>query len=120
MTVVCDFTVVQDGTPAPILAREVWTRSFDTRARVGDSQALLIFNVRDLSGTALHPLVNGREIGDLRSYEGTSDRNWYSQTLVFDSNFLHSDEPNILSIQATVESGDFRLKDIVCFFKQDV
>ena len=88
MPELCDFAVVLDG-EAQVNVPQVFTRKFNMGGRVANSQALLIFNVRDLGNNNVSVLVNDQNIGQLQSYRSTDDANWFSQTIVFNSNVLN-------------------------------
>jgi hypothetical protein len=66
MPVLCDFAVILDG-EAQVNVPSVFTRPFNTGGRVANSQALLIFNVRDLGNANVSVLVNNQNVGQLQS-----------------------------------------------------
>ena len=59
--------------------------------------------------------VNQQTIGKLRNFHDENAENWHSQSIVFPGSFLKSGTNNI---EITVPSGDLRLKDTICLFKQ--
>jgi hypothetical protein len=127
-----------ENKPAPVLQ---WSEKFRTGGSVhrgGIQQALLTFNVSQLTRSIADVpiLINGKEIGTIRRYDGEMTKeqaalsSWYSQTLCFDASVLKSDDENEIVIKASkIRPGsqtakdnwdDFLLKDVVCWYHLDV
>ena len=132
MPVVSDFTVIQGDDRITIGdGNTLWEATFSTSARVESEPAILIFNVRGLTDTNVDVVVkvNNAQVGTIRRYNGGSDNagNWYTQMIRVEGATLNSGN-NELQIEAVGWPGatagnmfdDFDLKDVVCFFHQDV
>ena len=132
MPVVSDFTLIQgDGRVTIGDSNTLWEATFGTGGRSASEPAFLIFNVRGLTDTNVDVVVkvNNVEVGTIRRYNGGSDNagNWYTQMISVDGDTLISGN-NELQIEAVSWPGatngnlfdDFDLKDVVCFFHQEV
>ena len=132
MPVVSDFTIVQGDDRVTIGdSNTLWEANFSTSARVESEPALLIFNVRGLTDTNVDVVVrvNDIQVGTIGRYNGGSSNagNWFTQMIRVEGATLNSGS-NELRIEAVGWPGatagnmfdDFDLKDVVCFFHQDV
>ncbi len=119
MPVVCDYAPILDG------SRQV-TPSSDFTARFNSGgretgKAVLMFDVKSNGEGRVTVQINGVRIGHVEKYVNMHPDNWFSQKIIFDASVLSSSDSataNVLQIE--LEQGDLFVKDIVCFFKQNV
>jgi hypothetical protein len=125
MPVLCDFTVIQDGTVIVGDSGPAFSKNFSTGG-VHNAQALLMINVQGLTDNFAQVIVNGLTVkGLMPSPDGNSGQ-WFSQHMVLPSSLLSPvDGNNKLEIKRVLETGggegqfdDFNVRDIVCFFHQ--
>jgi hypothetical protein len=146
MTVVGDFTQILGDTPITIGdGNPVWQQNFDTTGREVNSPGFLIFNVGHLTHTDLDVVVsvNGNQVGVIYNYRpggaGIDTINinqpeklrqaphYYTQIIAFSGDQINNGN-NTIQIQAVgfPEStaantfDDFTIKDVFCFFHQNV
>jgi hypothetical protein len=131
MSIINNFQVIQGNQAQKIGDRgtDLWVESFNTRGRYSNGQAILTFMVRGLtdSDQDVDVLINDTVVGSIGHYYGGDPRHWFSQTVQIDEGVLRNGE-NTLRIEATglpvPRPGnlydDFYIKDVVCFFQQEV
>jgi hypothetical protein len=133
MPVVSDFTVIQGDGRITIgdSGTTLWEATFGTGGRAANEIAFLIFNVRGLTDatTDVAVKVNNVEVGTIRRYASGNNNagDWYTQMITVDGSTLNSGN-NELQIEAVGWPGatagnmfdDFDLKDVICFFHQEV
>lgn len=133
MPVVSDFTVIQGDGRVTLgdSGLTLWEATFGTGGRAANEMAFLIFNVRGLTDTDVDVVVkvNNVDVGTIRRYGGNNENSghWYTQMITVDGSTLISGN-NELQIEAVgwpgAEAGnmfdDFDLKDVICFFHQEV
>ena len=120
MAVLCDFSVILNGVAA-VNVPNVFAKGFNSGGRRANSTAFMTFGVKGLNHADVSVLVNNQNAGKIEASTGVPSSHWSSQTIVFDSDILSSgdaNDANTIEVQATHASGDFCLKDIVCFFHQ--
>jgi hypothetical protein len=93
--------------------------------------AFLLLNVKGLTHTDrdVDVQINGSSVGKICHYGGRDETKdyWFTQMIHFPSNILN-DGDNRIEIRAVTWPGatpsnrfdDFWLKDVICFFKQEV
>jgi hypothetical protein len=146
MTILCDFSVIQQdevrigyGETSDV-ERRSFRAAFGTAGRHAQGGALLILSVKGLTRTGADPQVkiNDHEIGVIHRYTPSGNpqfpentNHWFTQTIAFDAHFLKKEAEaggaNVLEITSvpTMWSGeeetreDFRIKNVICFFHQE-
>lgn len=140
MLVVCDNETIRGDTPIVIGdSNPIWETHFNSHACVGGKTAFLIFNVRRLAHAveSVPVKINDTEVGRIYPYalpngehNTVNENHWFTQMIAFSSDVLNDGlgPQNKLEIQAVSFPGatgsnaldDFELKDIICFFHQQV
>jgi hypothetical protein len=144
--IVADYVVILGNDPvcigddpknAPTIKE--WTAKFGTGGREEFGEAVLTFNVSQLTASKANVpvFINGVKVGEIRRYFGAETAQerawdyWYSQTITFPSTVLNPTTPDKNEIripcsdidEKLAESDDdklddFFLKDVVCWFHQ--
>jgi hypothetical protein len=127
MPVVCDFTVIQDGTVTIGDNTGKFQQSFGTGGR-HNSQALLMVNVKGLTRKFAAVRLNGTFLKALQPAVEASRDQWFTQHMVLPSHLLSPNEgQNVIEIfhadnTNSADGGqfdDFEIRDVVCFFHQE-
>src|SRR5690349_2094501 len=84
---------------------------FGTGGRVGNETALLVFSVKNMTGTA-QVFINGSEVGSITPTSGSL---WSTQLIAVSGSQLN-DGNNHMVLRNVTDS--FNLKDLMCFFHQ--
>ena len=84
---------------------------FNTGGRNADSTGLLIFSVRNMTGSA-QVFINGSEVGSITPTSGTL---WSTQLIAVSGSQLNAGN-NQLTLRNVTDA--FNLKDLMCFFHQ--
>jgi hypothetical protein len=126
MPVVCDFTVIQEGT-RKIGDAGQFSKNFGTGGR-HDTQALLMINVKNLTHNFAQVIINGTTLKALQPSSEADREQWFSQHKVLPSGLLSPVEGNnIIEIKRVLNNNpgngggqfdDFEIRDVVCFFHQ--
>ena len=146
MPLVGDFRLIVEDSPINLGdSNQVWQQNFNTGGRDANTPGFLIFNVRGLTHSDRDVVVsiNGTQVGVIHNYRpggsgiDTTNINqpekwrqsghWYTQIIGFTGNQIN-DGNNTIQIQAvefpentsTNRFDDFEIKDLVCFFRQNV
>ncbi len=126
MTILCDFTVIQDSNRTIGDAGPAFTRNFSTGGR-HDSQAMLMVNVRGLTDSHAVVRINGKVVKPLQPNTWENRHQWFSQHMVLPSDLLSpNSNQNEITISRVLETGssggtfdDFIIRDLVLFFHQN-
>ncbi|NEO96777.1 MAG: hypothetical protein F6K56_44405 [Moorea sp. SIO3G5] len=116
MPVVCDFTEIIGDNPVNITSA-VLERNFNTGGR-HSSAAFLIFNVRGITSTSVPVKVNNRVVGNIFPYPNSNTSHWFTQMISLSSSQLNNGN-NEVQIE-TPGNDSFQIKNMVCFFHQNV
>jgi hypothetical protein len=135
MTKVSDFVVVLGNNTETIGDDQILWESdrFSTAGRLADGFAFLTFMVKGLTQAASNVdvvIANGDEhlVGRIYRYNGANPAHWYTQTIEIGPGVLNNG-PNTLRLVAVDIAGggaggddfdDFSVRDIICFFQQEV
>ena len=130
MPIVSDFVVIQGDITRRIGDRAtLWEKTFDTVGRAHGGLAILTFMVKGLIHTEsnVDVKINGKHVGRIFNYKDADPNHWFTQIMTIGSNILNDGE-NKIHIEAvsypSSESGDifedFYIRDVVCFFKQEL
>jgi hypothetical protein len=113
---VSDFVVVVDGA-LEVTPDATLDRTFNTGGRnTGKRKAVLVFNLRGLAESNVNVKVNDHVVGSLLKHDSALEHSWHSQQIVFDGDFLKNGD-NELEIDPG--AATLRVKDVVCWFKQN-
>ena len=114
-TVLADFIQIVGDGPIDVSqtqgGNEFPLPSFNTGGRLGNQTALLVFSVRDLSGSA-DVRINDVSVGTITA---TSPGIFSTQLITLDGNKLN-DGTNRIVLKNV--SDNFKIKDLICFFHQ--
>jgi hypothetical protein len=126
MVVLCDFNTIVGDVPVDVPvtgpgAEVPLGNPFDTGGRIASSSetgpegALLIFSVRNMTGTA-QVFVNDVNVGTIRLSPGTA---WSTQMIALAGSRLNGASGNNNRIRLENVTDAFQLKDLVCFYHQN-
>ncbi|WP_448624670.1 hypothetical protein [Geodermatophilus sp. URMC 64] len=128
MTVLCDFnTVIGDNpvavNPTGIGAEVPLGNPFSAGGRIasntetGPEGALLIFSIRNMTGTAQVFVNDSNEaVGVIRPSPGTA---WSTQIIAMAGFRLNGADGNVNRIRLRDVTDAFEIKDLVCFYHQN-
>jgi hypothetical protein len=135
MTVLCDFTVIQEGevrigdnsagAVPDTDGSPMFQKTFKTTKR-HNTHALLMMNVFGLTDSSAEIRINGQWVKPL---DRGKHNQWFSQHIVVRPNVLKASDLNTLEIKRALETDpnelskgkkydDFIVRDIVIFFHQ--
>jgi hypothetical protein len=114
MAVVSDYTMIVGDTPKNI-GGGVVELPFDTGGRHQPKEAFLIFSVKGLN-TVTPVKVNNVEVGKLQP--NPTQGHWYTQMVYMTGSQLNNGA-NELQLEA-VGVDNFQIRQVTCFFGQDV
>lgn len=126
MPVLCDFTVIQDGTVTIGDNGPALKKNFNTGGR-HNSQALLMLNVKGLNDGFATVKINGTFVKAIQPNTNGDNTSWFSQHMVLPSHLLSpsSSNQNQIEIGRVTEDDnvagnfdDFSVRDVVIFFHQ--
>ena len=130
MTVVSDFTVIQSGVATVGDPNaNVLQRHFRTTNNNDNQIALVTMMVSGLAAGSAPVRLNGHEIGEIAPHDAGS-KGWFAEQFAVPKGILKPGQanPNELQINLVPAANpspgnvfdDFQVRDIVCFFHQDV
>lgn len=130
MTMLADFTTIIGDTPVsvPVVspgAEFQLGNPFDTGGRLpgagetGINSALLMFSVRNLSGTAQVTVNDSDDVVGTITPSPSQLNIWSTQVIAFAGNRLSSASGNNNRLRLRNVTDAFQIKDVVCFFHQD-
>jgi hypothetical protein len=131
MTVVSDFTVIQDSAVTIGDAKpEDFQGKFRTTNNQDAQKALITMMVSGLAGGSSTVRLNGHKIGEIAPHDAGSSNEWFAEQFAVNNKILKPGQanPNTLEIKLVPAANpapgnafdDFQVRDIVCFFHQDV
>ena len=115
MPVLCDFKQIigDDSQAIPVTAgaAEVPLPDFGTGGREANETALLIYSVRNMTGTA-QVFINGHHVGNITASSGAV---WSTQLIAVSGNSIR-DGMNEIVLKNVTDA--FSIKNLTCFFHQ--
>ena len=137
MTILADFVVVE-GDETHLIGDQlfVWNATFKTDNVHATGSAMLMLMVRGLTQATqdVDVQLNGTRVGTIFRHTGADQEHWYTQIINIGSGILRDTNanpqlPNELTLEAVPIMGGggsgnnfdgFRVRDIICFFQQEV
>ena len=140
MPVVSDFTHLNKTSGAGITigdSQTSWETEFDTGGRT-TGMALLMIQVSGLTYATqgARVKVNGDLVGHIQPFRYRleadrleNDDHWFTQYVVFGGSLLNDGTPNVFRVEAVGfpeaevgvnEKDDFRIREVGCWFHQEV
>ncbi len=131
MPVVSDFTIIHGVNTGITMGdrgfHPIFETTFNTGGRHGVGHAFITFMIRGLTVATHAPLIriNNVDVGRILPYTGANSQHWFTQTINITGAMLNNGNNEFEVHAAPSERAlgtydDYVLKNIMCFFQQDV